>query len=147
MLQWDPNRRASASNLLNHNFFGKYKNNSFSSNISNFSIATNIEFNYNNCKIFNNSNKNRKNFINNKINLIDDKNKYTTKESNNYGIGESISIKDCWKENKKEENTFANMLDDTEGFNKLLNQLKNEKSEDDKNNSIKNKEKEKEKKK
>ena len=146
MLQWDPNRRASASNLLNHNFFGKYKNNSFSSNISNFSIATNIEFNYNNCKIFNNSNKNRKNFINNKINLIDDKNKYTTKESNNYGIGESISIKDCWKENKKEENTFANMLDDTEGFNKLLNQLKNEKSEDDKNNSIKNKEKEKEKK-
>ena len=134
MLQWDPNRRATASNLLNHKFFEKYK---YKSNTSN--IASNIDFNYNNCKVFNNSNGKN----NNKNKLIDDKIKFSIKESNNYDIGDSIfGIKG--NENKKEENNLVNMLDDTEGFNKLLNKLKNEKSEEDKVVPICNKEKEKE---
>ena len=143
MLQWDPNRRATASNLLNHKFFEKYKNNTFSSNISNASIATNLDFNYTNCKVFNNS-KNFKNTSNNKNKLIDDKNKYRIKESINFGIGESILINNLGNENKNEENNLANMLNDTEGFNKYQSELKNEKPEEDKNIFVHNKVKEKE---
>ena len=36
------------------------------------------------------------------------------------------------KENKRDEDNFSDMLDDTDGFNKLLSQLKQEKIEDEK---------------
>ena len=112
MLQWDPNRRATASSLLNHKFFEKYKNNS-SNNYS-----PNVNFNFDNCKVYNNNNlsknnENRnKNSINNKLN--DD-----SLKDNNFGLGENI-----FKENdNKIEDNFSKMLNDTDGFNKLLYQL------------------------
>lgn len=124
MLKWDPNRRATASHLLNHKFFDQYKNQK-PSIIPNYSID--VDFNYDNCKVYNNNHiiKNKENKNNNKI--IDNNN---IKESNNFGIDESVFINN--NDNKNEENNFSNMLDDTDGFNKLLNQLKEEKLKDDK---------------
>ena len=110
MLKWDPNRRATAANLLNHKFFEKYKNNS--STVSN--SISNVEFNFDNCKVYNNNNLNKNNEKNkNKKNkLVDD----IIKESNNFGIGESIldNNKDNDNDNKNDENNFSNMLNDTD---------------------------------
>ena len=132
MLKWDPNKRASASNLLNHKFFDKFKN--YSSNNSDFS---NVDFNLDNCNAFYNNNNNRnynrnrnknKEDNNNKNKLIDD----NTKESNNFELGDNIFSTNKENENKNEENNFSKMLNDTDGFNKLLNQLKQEKMQEDK---------------
>ena len=134
MIKWDPNRRATASNLLKHKFFENYKN--YSGKKPNDSINYNIDFNFDNCKVFSNDNKQS---IKKKDNIIDNKtnsNKSINdniKVSNNYGLGESFLIQNNNNnEKKKDENNFSKMLNDTDGFNKLLNQLKQEKIEEDK---------------
>ena len=131
MLKWVPNKRSSASNLLNHKFFDKIKNNS-----CNNSDLFNLDFNLDNCNIFYNNNNNRnnnksknKNIDNNKNSnkLIDD----NIKECNNFGLCDSLFSTNKENENKNEENNFSKMLNDTDGFNKLLNQLKQEKIQED----------------
>ena len=127
MIQWDPNRRSTASNLLNHPFFTRHIINRYSYTLSNNS---NLFYNENNFKKY--SNKNEKNNINNhhindslnnKFANININSNYSNNitENNNYNIGED------------EDNNFGKMLNETDGFDKLLSQLKNEKIEDDKN--------------
>ena len=127
MLKWDPNRRATASNLLNHKFFNNYKN-----NYDNYSLPSNLDFNFSNCNVFSNTNNSNKSGNNNndynKTKLLEDK----IKESTNFGLGESVFSLANNNDNKNEENNFSKMLNDTDGFNKLINQLKQEKIEDDK---------------
>ena len=91
MLQWDPNKRPTANNLLNHPFFQGccFNNNSKLYDISNFCIKE----------------KNRK------INLAESK----------------IS-----KGSLNDEINISRILNDTEGFDKLINKLKKEKREEDK---------------
>ena len=128
MLKWDPNRRATASNLLNHKFFEKYKN-----KYDNYSLPSNLEFNFNNCNVFSNNPKNFNKNINNNnekknMKLLEDK----IKGSTNFGLGDSTLLPANNNDNKNEENNFSKMLNDTDGFNKLINQLKQEKIEEDK---------------
>ena len=139
MLRWDPNSRETASNLLNHKFFDNYK---FSSpKVSNFSINSNIDFNFNNCKAFYNNSINSNIYDNDikdlkKHNIKNNINDEKIKENYNYGLGDSLLMttnkeNENKNENKNEDN-FSKMLNDTDGFNKLLNQLKQEKLEEDK---------------
>ena len=132
MLKWDPNKRESASNLLNHKYFNKLKN-------YDFSMHSNFDFNSDNCNIFNNINNNSnsnnkrskrkiRDYNKNNNKLIDE----NIKESNNFGLSDSTFSNNKENENKNEENNFSKMLNDTDGFNKLLNQLKQEKIEEDK---------------
>ena len=133
MIRWDPNKRATAANLLKHKFFESYKN--YSPKKPNILINSNFDFNFDNCKVFtNNSNQSFK-----KRDIIEDKNSSPKKSINdsikistNYGIGESIFIQTNNNETKNDDNNFSKMLDDTDGFNKLLNQLKQEKIQEDK---------------
>ena len=139
MLKWDPNSRETASNLLNHKFFDSYKFSS--SKIPNFSLNSNIDFNFTNCKAFYNNSINSNidnNYMkdikkdSNKNIINDDK----IKESFNYGLGDNLLlIPNKENENKNEnknEDKFSKILNDTDGFNQLLNQLKQEKLEEDK---------------
>ena len=148
MLKWDPNHRATASSLLNHPFFEKYKtensninnNKLYTSTISNYS---NIDFNVSNSKIYYDNKATYKKEINkNYNNSISDFN-YDNKEgnnkiSNNSEFSDSLLMTNkkvdetAKKENKRDEDNFSDMLDDTDGFNKLLSQLKQEKIEDEK---------------
>ena len=60
-----------------------------------------------------------------------EKDKDKNKNNGNYELGDSLLLIN--KDNSKnEENNFSKMLNDTDGFNKLLNQLKQEKIEEDK---------------
>ena len=128
MIQWDPNRRSTAGNLLNHSFFSRHIINRYSYSFINNS---NLFYNENNFKRYSNINQNS--IINNNIN-DDFNNKFAnininnsnysnniTENNNNYNIGE------------EEENNFGKILNETDGFDKLLSQLKKEKIEDDKN--------------
>ena len=136
MIRWDPNRRASAASLLNHKFFENYTKSP--AQIPNYSINSNIDFNFDNCKVFSNDSKNKlknnddildidKNSTNNKNKLAND----SIKISTNFGIGESIILPNNNNEKKNDENNFSKMLNDTDGFNKLINQLKEENIEVD----------------
>ena len=129
MIQWDPNRRSTASNLLNHPFFTRHIINRYSyTYLSN----SNLFYNDSNFKRYSNMNENNKN-NNNNINVVLN-NKFAnininnsnysnniTENNNNYNIGED------------DENNFGKMLNETDGFDKLLSQLKKEKIEEDKN--------------
>ena len=148
MLKWDPNHRATASSLLNHPFFEKYKtennninnNKLYTSTISNYS---NIDFNVSNSKIYYDNKATYKKETNkNYNNSISDFN-YDNKEgnnkiSNNSEFSDSLLMTNkkvdetAKKDNKRDEDNFSDMLDDTDGFNKLLSQLKQEKIEDEK---------------
>ena len=144
MLKWDPNHRATASSLLNHPFFEKYKtennNKLYTSTISNYS---NIDFNVSNSKIYYDNKATYKKEANkNYNNSISDFN-YDNKESNNKTINNSEFSDSLLmtnkkvdengkKENKRDEENFSDILDDTDGFNKLLSQLKQAKIEDEK---------------
>ena len=148
MLKWDPNHRATASSLLNHPFFEKYKtennninnNKLYTSTISNYS---NIDFNVSNSKIYYDNKATYKKETNkNYNNSISDFN-YDNKEgnnkiSNNSEFSDSLLMTNkkvdetAKKENKRDEGNFSDILDDTDGFNKLLSQLKQEKIEDEK---------------
>ena len=120
MLQWDPNKRATAKMLLKHPFFTNHTINSYNYTDMN----KDIYFEENSVKKYSNiksniNNENKKNLNNNSNDLFE----------NNFGLGE-------------EENNYGGMLNETDGFDKLLNDLKEQKIEDDK---IYEKEKEKEK--
>ena len=114
MLKWAPNARASAASLLNHPFF----------NGCGYDLkrATNSNFfnEFGDVKLFNKTNRRfRPNNENNNNNNDNNKNENDEKE----------------KEKKKDndDNMFSKLLNDTEGFNKLLNQLKKEENEENKN--------------
>ena len=104
MLQWDPNRRPTAANLLNHPFFAN--DNEIISNI-------NIDIS----KFFENFEKNNYNLTRN------DKNR------DSEFIKKSISL---LKQSRGDDNNYLKLLNDTDGLVKLLSQLKKEKIQDDK---------------
>jgi serine/threonine protein kinase len=132
MLKWDPNKRATAKNLLNHPFFTNHIiDNYFYSSGNN-----DIIFGENSFKKFSNSNeRGRKNEIkkHEKIEKVSNNNSSNTGNENNinnYELGD--------------DENFGSMLNETDGFDKLLNQLKKEKIEEDKNYEKQKKQKEKE---
>jgi len=108
MLQWDPNRRPTAANLLSHPFFEKPSENNINIDIS---------------KFFENFEKN------NNINLGGDKNR------DSEFIKKSISL---LKQSRAggggggDDNNYLKLLNDTDGLIKLLNQLKKEKNQEEK---------------
>ena len=148
MLKWDPNHRATASSLLNHPFFEKYKtennninnNKLYTSTISNYS---NIDFNVSNSKIYYDNKatykkEKNKNYNNSISDFNYDNKEGNNKISNNSEFSDSLLMTNkkvdetAKKENKRDEGNFSDILDDTDGFNKLLSQLKQEKIEDEK---------------
>ena len=113
MIQWDPNKRATAKNLLKHPFFTNHT-------IDNYyysSGTSDIIFGENSFKKFSNSND--KNVI-----------KKSDKESNNNSSNNENGINGF---GLGEEENFGNMLNESDGFDKLINQLKMQKIEEDKN--------------
>ena len=129
MLQWDPNKRATAKMLLKHPFFTNHIINSYYYTDK----YTNISFEEKNAKKYSNirgnDSKKEQKYLRNNDNIINNNNNDIL--DNNFGIGD-------------EDNNYGSMLNETDGFDKLINQLKQEKIEDDKNYE-KEKEKEKEK--
>ena len=129
MLKWDPNKRATAKNLLNHPFFTNHIiDNYFYSSGNN-----DIIFGENSFKKFSNSNeRGRKNEIK-KHDKESNNNFSSNNESgndnniNNFGIGD--------------DENFGSMLNESDGFDKLINQLKKEKIEEDRNYEKQQKEK------
>ena len=114
MIQWDPNKRATAKKLLEHPFFTNHT-------IDNYYYSSGNDdalFGGNNFKKFSNSsergNKNeikkmeKENNINNNDNEI-----------NGFGIND--------------DDNYGNMLNESDGFDKLIDQLKMQKIEEDKN--------------
>ena len=127
MLKWDPNKRATAKMLLKHPFFTNHSIKSYYYT----DTHNDIFFGENSVKKFSNikTNTNKGNDDNKIKNEIkeDDKNSKNNNninnqilENHNFGLGE-------------DENNYGGMLNETDGFDKLLNQLKKEKIEDDKN--------------
>ena len=113
MLKWAPNARASAASLLNHPFFNGCGYDLKRVTNSNF-------FNeFGDVKLFNKTNRRFRPGNDNNNNNDNNKNEKVEKE----------------KEKKKDndDNMFSKLLNDTEGFNKLLNQLKKEENEENKN--------------
>ena len=110
MLKWAPSARATAAILLNHAFF----------NGCGYDLkkVTNTNFfnDFGDVKLFNKTNR-----------------RFRPGNNNNEEKNENNVDKE--KENKKdgEDNAFSKLLNDTEGFNKLLNQLKKEENEENKN--------------
>ena len=129
MIQWDPNRRSTASILLNHPFFTRHIINRYSYTFLNNSNLFYNDSNYKRYSNINENNKNNKNNINDALNnkfanININNSNYSnniTENNNNYNIGED------------DENNFGKMLNETDGFDKLLSQLKKEKIEEDKN--------------
>ena len=105
MLQWDPNRRPTAANLLNHPFFANDNEN----NMTNLNIDIS--------RFFENFEKNNNNLTRN------DKNR------DNEFIKKSISL---LKQSRGDDNNYLKLLNDTDGLVKLLSQLKKEKIQDEK---------------
>ena len=98
MLKWDPNCRASATQLLNHPFFNGCGHDIKRVTNSNF-------FNdFGDVKAFNKTNR-----------------RFRPNNENNE------------KKKEAEDNMFSKVLNDTKGFNDLLNQLKKEANEENKN--------------
>jgi serine/threonine protein kinase len=117
MLQWDPNKRATAKMLLKHPFFTNHtiKTYNYTENHNDIFFGENNVKKYSNTKNNNNINKNE----------VKNNNKITSRnneilDNNNFGLGD-------------DENNFGGMLNESDGFDTLINQLKQEKIEDDKN--------------
>ena len=133
MLKWDPNKRATAKNLLKHPFFTNHIIDNFFYSSGNNDII----FGENSFKKFSNSNeRGRKNEIK--------KSEKIEKESNNNSsnTGNENNINNF---ELGDDDNYGSMLNETDGFDKLLNQLKKEKIEEDKNYEKQKKQKEKEK--
>ena len=134
MLKWDPNKRATAKMLLKHPFFTNHsiKSYYYTDTRSDIFFGENSVKKFSNIKSNNNNNDGNKNIINNNNNRSKNSNNNNELlDNHNFGLGD-------------DENNFGGMLNETDGFDKLINQLKQEKIEDDKNYE-KEKEKEKEK--
>ena len=129
MLQWDPNKRATAKMLLKHPFFTNHIINSYyyTDKYTNISFEEKNAKKYSNVRV--NDSKKEQKYLRNNDNIINNNNNDIL--DNNFGIGD-------------EDNNYGSMLNETDGFDKLINQLKQEKIEDDKNYE-EEKEKEKEK--
>ena len=141
MIRWDPKKRETAENLLRHKFFESYFYRNFNYNMNfetngsneyfiknniNPNIITNISNNNSISIIFDkNNNAKDNNLSGNKIN----KNIFTN-ESNENLLLSKIENKNT--EEKKESDNLSGYLNDTDGFNKLLNELKQEKIQEDK---------------
>ena len=97
MLKWDPNCRATATQLLNHPFFSGCG--------YDIKKVTNTNFfnDFGDVKAFNKTNR-----------------RFRPNNENN-------------EKKKDDDNIFSKVLNDTKGFNELLNQLKKEESEENKN--------------
>ena len=108
MLKWAPSARATAANLLNHPFFNGLG--------YDLKRVTNSNFfnDFGDVKAFNKTNRRFR--PNNNSN------------NNNEQKEEKINNK---KDN--EDNVFSKLVNDTKGFNKLLDQLKKEENEENKN--------------
>ena len=125
MIRWDPNKRATAKNLLNHPFFTNHIIDKFDYSSGN----NNIIFGENSFKKFSNSNeRGRKNEI-----KRNDKQSNNNSSNNNDNNINNFELGD--------DENFGNMLNETDGFDKLLNQLKKEKIEEDRNYEKQKKEK------
>ena len=115
MIQWDPNKRATAKNLLKHPFFTNHTIDNYYYSSGNNDII----FGENSFKKFSNSNdRGRKNEIK-KHDKESNNNSSSNNDNNINGFGLDVN-----------EN-FGNMLNESDGFDKLLNQLKMEKIEED----------------
>ena len=109
MLKWAPNARATAATLLNHPFFNGCGYDLKRVTNSNF-------FNeFGDVKLFNKTNR-----------------RFRPNNDNNDNKNENIE-KEKEKKKDNDDNMFSKLLNDTEGFNKLLNQLKKEETEENKN--------------
>ena len=109
MLKWAPNARATAASLLNHPFFNGCGYDLKRVTNSNF-------FNeFGDVKMFNKTNR-----------------RFRPNNDNNDNKNENIE-KEKEKKKDNDDNMFSKLLNDTEGFNKLLNQLKKEENEENKN--------------
>ena len=107
MLKWAPNARATAANLLNHPFFNGLG--------YDLKRVTNTNF-FNDFGDVKDFNKTKRRFRpNNNNNNKEEKNE------------KNINKKD------NEDNVFSKLVNDTKGFNKLLDQLKKEENEENKN--------------
>ena len=133
MLKWDPKKRETAENLLRHKFFEEYFYKDFNYNIEFESTGINRYFEKN---YFNNNNNNLDSI--NRYDITSEKNTNSKenidndlKLSKNISINESIEKPQKENECKKEKDNFSGLLNDTDGFNKLLNELKKEKIEED----------------
>ena len=133
MIKWDPNKRATAKNLLNHPFFTNHI-------IDNYYYSSG-----NNDIIF--GEKNFKKFSNNNDREGKDEIKRNEQESNNNISSNNESGNDNNINNfgLGDDENYGNMLNESDGFDKLLNQLKKEKIEEDRNYEKQKKAKEKEK--
>ena len=115
MIQWDPNKRATAKKLLEHPFFTNHTIDNYYYSSGNNDII----FGENSFKKFSNSNdRGRKNEI-----------KKHDKESNNNSSSNNDNNINGFGLDDNEN--FGNMLNESDGFDKLLNQLKMEKIEED----------------
>ena len=108
MLQWDPNKRATAKALLKHPFFTNHTIKSFFYT----DIQSDIFFGDNNVKKYSNNDNNQKKSENKKSDKLNNNNNINDSNDNNFGI-------------EDDDNNY--------GIDKLINKLKEEKIEDDKN--------------
>ena len=108
MLKWDPNKRATAKALLKHPFFTNHTINSYFYT----EIQSDIFFGDNNVKKYSNSDNNTKKSENKKTEKLNNNNNINDSNDNNFGI-------------EDDDNNY--------GIDKLINKLKEEKIEDDKN--------------
>ena len=108
MLQWDPNKRATAKALLKHPFFTNHAINSYFYT----DIQSDIFFGDNNVKKYSNNDNSQKRSENKKTEKLNNNNNMNDSNDNNFGI-------------EDDDNNY--------GIDKLINKLKEEKIEDDKN--------------
>ena len=109
MLKWDPNKRATAKALLKHPFFTNHTINSYFYT----EIQRHIFFGDNNVKKYSNNDNNTKKSENKKTEKLNNNNNdINDSNDNNFGI-------------EDDDNNY--------GIDKLINKLKEEKIEDDKN--------------
>ena len=133
MIKWDPNKRATAKNLLNHPFF----TNHIIDNYYYSSGNNDIIFGEKNFKKFSNNNDRegkgeiKRNEQESNNNISSNNESGNENNINNFGLGD--------------DENYGSMLNESDGFDKLLNQLKKEKIEEDRNYEKQKKAKEKDK--
>ena len=119
MLQWDPNKRATAKALLKHPFFTNHTINSYFYT----DIQSDIFFGDNNVKKYsNNDNNTKKREVKNNDKLSNN----NDIDDNDFGIEDNDNDND-------NDNNYGGILNDIEKFDNLINKLKEEKNEEDKN--------------